>query len=222
MAYNGSEQSISGITVTGLVSGHSLAADSLTYIAKGTAKGEYAGAFSGAAKIVDGDNNDVTANYAITPVAGKLTIEATDAAVVVTIKENGGTAIYDGQSHTVSGYTIVSISNPLYTASDFKTVDDAVLSISKVDAGTYNMPITAADFENINVNFSNVTFVITDNTLVISKRAVKFTGASDIKTYNGSEQSITGITPDGLANGQSLAASSLTYIAKGTDRKSVV
>ena len=166
--YNGSEQSITGITVAGLKTGHRY--EGLTYAAKGTDKGEYVGAFTGTVKILDENNVDVTENYAITQTPGKLTITAVETEVVVTITGHKDTVTYDGAEHTVTGYD-VSISNELYKEADFTFSGTA--EVKGTGANTYPMGLKVSDFRNDSKNFANVKFVVNDGELVISKRPVK-------------------------------------------------
>ena len=166
--YNGSEQSITGITVAGLKTGHRY--ENLTYAAKGTDKGEYVGAFTGTVKILDENNVDVTENYAITQTPGKLTITAVETEVVVTITGHKATVTYDGAEHTVTGYD-VSISNELYKEADFTFTGSA--EVKGTGANTYPMGLKVSDFRNDSKNFTNVKFVVNDGELVISKRPVK-------------------------------------------------
>ena len=186
--YNGSEQSITGITVVGLKTGHRY--ENLTYAAKGTDKGEYVGAFTGTVKILDENNVDVTENYAVTKTPGKLTITAVETEVVVTIKGKTDTVEYNGQKHEVNGYEVVSISNTLYTEADFGFADGAAAHAEGTDAGEYPMNLTKDSFVNKNTNFSAVTFVVTDGGLTITKRGageekVKITAADNTVYYDG-------------------------------------
>ena len=92
---------------------------------------------------------------------------------MVTITENSGAEKYDGEKHTVRGYEVTSISNPLYTENDFTFNGDA--TIEGTDAGSYDMELKADDFTNNSKNITNVKFVIVDGTLEISKRDVTLT-----------------------------------------------
>ena len=182
VTYTGSEQSITGITPTGLLKGHTY--EGLTYAAKGTDAGEYDGAFSGTVVIKDANGTDVTENYAVTKTPGKLTINPITAKVTVTINGNTLTVKYDGDEHTVSGYTYEA-SNKLYTDKDFMYKKDVQPEAKGVNADTYMVGLAAEDFMNINDNFTNVEFIVNDGSLVIEKRVVKLTSASDEKTYDG-------------------------------------
>ena len=197
--YTGSEQEINGITEDGLLEGHTYTG--LTYSAKGKDADEYNGAFSGTVKIMNG-NADVTGNYAVTKTPGKLTITAVTGEVTVTIKENSATYTYDGTEKTVTGYTVKSISNPLYTVNDFTFSGTASVSGTKADF--YPMQVNASDFTNKNANFSNVKFVIEDGGLTInpvtSEIVVTITENSATHTYDGTEKTVTGYTVTNISN----------------------
>ena len=225
--YNGSEQSITGITVTGLKTGHRY--ENLTYEAKGTDKGEYVGAFTGTVKILDENNVDVTENYAVTQTPGKLTITAYTTEVVVTISGGTDTVTYDGNEHSVNGYEIDSIQidgkdSTLYTVNDFEFTGTA--KATGTNADKYEMGLKESDFQNISDNFTNVKFVVNDGELVINKRPVKVTAerleyaydyenpvahpADDVARYtveaaNGDRGLLTGdaLNADVLYDGQS-------------------
>ena len=108
---------------------------------------------------------------------------------------------YDGEEHSVSGYD-VAISNPLYTEADFEFTGTA--SVSGKDADTYAMGLKAADFKNINDNFSEVEFVVTDGSLTITKRSVTLTSGSAEKEYDGTPLTDSDVTVggDGFVDGE--------------------
>ena len=123
-------------------------------------------------------------NYTIVVKEGKLSIDASTEKVTVNIKEHSGTHTYDGNEKTVEGYDVKSISNPLYTADDFKF--NGTAKVSGTNAGTYDMEINVADFENKNTNFANVEFVIAEEgQLVIDKRSVTLESDTKSKPYDG-------------------------------------
>ena len=93
-------------------------------------------------------------------------------AVVVTIEGHSLTTVYDGAEHSVSGYDVKSISNPLCSASDFSFNGTAEPSASRTDAGTTNMGLTAESFTNNNQNFGSVTFQVTDGFVKINPKGV--------------------------------------------------
>ncbi|MBQ6214025.1 MAG: InlB B-repeat-containing protein [Oscillospiraceae bacterium] len=197
-------------TVTGLVK------DEVVTITYTPSSGENAGTYENGAydtdtlSIKDGET-DVTSNYTLkSATAGKLTITPVTEKVTVTITGKTGTEKYDGTEKSVEGYT-VSIDNELYKESDIKFSGDA--TVKETDAGTYNMGLTADDFENTSKNFENVEFVITDGTLEIGKRTVTLTSADDSKVYDGTALTNDTVTVggDGFASGEGA-----TYEVTGT------
>ncbi|HQA97320.1 MAG TPA: InlB B-repeat-containing protein, partial [Clostridia bacterium] len=148
----------------------------------------------GVKTVSDNSNNNNTFTVGVAAsvtqgehVFGTLSITALTDEVIVTIKENSGTETYDGTEKTVSGYTVTSISNPLYKETDFTFSGTA--SVSGKNAGTYNMELKPADFTNNNANFTNIRFVIVDGTLTINPRAVTVTAQDKAFIYTGTAQS---------------------------------
>ena len=172
-------------------------------------------------------------NYMIETNKGTLEVTPVTTAVKVTIKENGGTFKYDGEKKTVTGYTVKAITNPLYTEDDFTFGGTA--SVEGTNAGTYDMEVKAADFKNISKNFTNVTFEVEDDQLVIEKRKVTLTSATDKKVYDGTalKNNEVTVTGDGFAANEGAAYdvtgsqtnvgesdNAFTYVLnKGTDAK---
>ena len=159
--------------------------------------------------------NTKAANYEITTEEGILTVISDDKEVVVQIKGNTKTEKYDGTAKTVNGYEIVSISNSLYRVSDIHFAK-ATAEVTKTNAGEYPMGLTAADFSNVNDNFSKVTFVVTDGKLTITKRDVTLTSATDQKVYDGTALTNDEVTVsgDGFAAGEGA-----TYDVTGSQTK---
>ena len=195
--------------------GNALTNDTVTVGGDGFADGEGAAYdVTGSQTVVGESDNTFTYtlnkgtkadNYTIEKTEGKLKVTAATDEVVVTIKENAGTAKYDGTEKTVTGYTVTNISNKLYAEKDFTFNGKA--EVKGTDAGTYDMALKASDFTNRNANFSKVTFVIEDGQLVIEKRKVTLTSASDSKTYDGNALTNDTVTVggDGFADGEGAA-----------------
>ncbi|MDD3177854.1 MAG: InlB B-repeat-containing protein, partial [Atopobiaceae bacterium] len=162
-----------------------------------TESGSSANSFSYKAK--SGTNLD---NYDITKSEGALTVDPVTSEVVVTINGHSANATYDGASHSVTGYTVASISNSLYTANDFSLTGTD--TVSAVDAGSYPMGLTAASFANTSKNYTNVRFVVSDGSLEVAKRAVTLTSATDTKVYDGTElkNSTVTVSGEGWATGE--------------------
>ena len=138
--------------------------------------------------------------------------------VTVTIKGNTDIKTYDGTEKTVTGYTVESISNPLYKDTDFTF--NGTAEATGTDAGNYEMGLKDSDFENNNNNFKTVKFVVTDGTLTINKRSVTLTSASDSKVYDGTpltKPEVT-VTGDGFVDGEVTditAIGSVTNVSEG-------
>ena len=157
-------------------------------------------------------------NYAIEKKEGTLTITAADAEVIVTIAGNTDNVLYDGNSHSVNGYTVKSISNKLYTADDFKF--NGTDSVTQTNAGTYPMGLKAEQFSNNNENFKKVTFVVEDGSLTINKLNVVLTSETASKTYDGTAltKPIVKVTGDGFVAGEVSdikATGSVTHVSAG-------
>ena len=203
--YKGSEQTISGYT--GAPEGVTF--NGISASGSGTDVGEYGVTFGeGTVGKVDTTNKYIVTET--TP--GKLTIKPVE--VTVTIKGNTKTETYDGTKYTVTGYTIESISNDLYSADNVTLKDGAKAEAKGTNAGDYMMGLTKESFENKNTNFK-VTFVVEDGKLTIAKRDVTVTGESATKVYNGQTQEINGYTVDNLVKGHEMTG--VTYSAKGKD-----
>ena len=147
-------------------------------------------------------------NYTVETKPGKLTVTPVTAEVTVTITGNNGSMGYDGNEHSVTGYKVESISNPLYTAADFAF--SGTDSVTGTDAGTYMMGLTPAQFENTNPNFENVTFSVTDGALTITPMPLTITAGSDSKAYNGTPLTNDTFTRTSLAAGDTLASVTVT------------
>ncbi len=134
-------------------------------------------------------------NYSIEKDEGTLKITPVTDKVTVTITGNTDTKVYDGDEHTVTGYT-TAIDNPLYTVSDFTFTGEAIAK--GTDADSYQMELSKSQFANTNTNFTNVEFAVTDGKLTITPRPVTITAKSANFTYDGQthtlpEAEITGL-----------------------------
>ena len=111
--------------------------------------------------------------------------------VVVTIAGQQSSVFYDGEEHSVSGYS-VAINHPLYHQSDYTF--NGTAEASRTDVGTAYMGLNADQFTNINTNFTNVTFDVTDGKQIVEPNSAQVTIIGHTRTvaYNGSEQTVTG------------------------------
>ena len=143
---------------------------------------------------------DVAASQPETPLTAKIM----PLPVTVTITGNNNTADYDGEEHTVSGYT-AKASSTLYKLSDheiiFTPAEDAVLEgdeivAKRTDVGTTAMGLATDQFSvEEDANFT-VTFKVDDGYQTITPLpvAVTINGNSNTTTYDGQEHVISGYT----------------------------
>ena len=125
--------------------------------------------------------------------------QAAPIAVTVTITGNTSTVDYDGEEHSVSGYTVTAIeidgvATDLYTEADFTF--DSTAAAARTVAGTTYMGLTSNLFTNTNANFS-VTFDVTDGYVTIGKRAATVTADSTGKTYGDNDPASFTATVEG-------------------------
>ena len=112
--------------------------------------------------------------------------------LLIEVKGNNDSHVYDGENHSVSGYTLS------YTV-DGKTVsglpdgltlnEDAAKERKATgkDVGTYKIGLTEGDFKvtGSDANKYTVAIKVTDGQLLITKRAVHLKSESATKTYDG-------------------------------------
>ena len=164
-------------------------------------------------------------NYSITKNEGTLSITPVTDEVTVRINGNKDTATYNGTEQSVSGYTVESISNTLYTSTDF-TLNGQAKATGK-DAATYPMNLDATQFVNNNTNFSNVKFEIAeDGQLVINPRAVTLTSEKASKPYDGTPLTRPNVKVEGnFVDGEVTevkATGSVTYVSEGDVTNTIV
>ena len=134
-------------------------------------------------------------NYSIEKDEGTLKITPVTDKVTVTITGNNDSVGYDGDEHSVTGYT-TAIDNQLYTVSDFTFTGEAIAK--GTDADSYQMGLNKSQFANSSANFANVEFVVNDGALTVTPRPVTITAKSASFTYDGQthtlpEAEITGL-----------------------------
>ena len=116
-------------------------------------------------------NDDTKAsNYNIEVKFGKLYITTQDGQVIVVITGHKKTYDYDGTEKTVSGYDVSITEGSTYAETDFTFNGNA--EVKATEANTYPMGLKASDFTNNNTNYSSVTFVVNDGSLVINPKSI--------------------------------------------------
>ena len=222
VTYNGEEQSVEGYTVTS-----NPANADVTLVGKAVATGTDADTYPMGLK-----PSDFTAT---SPNYNNVTIEVTDGylkidpitdKVTVTVTEKSGSAVYDGQEHSVTGYETMAADNALYNTADVAETPTDAWTAKGTNAGKYQVGIKSGDFKNTSVNFTNVAFVIADGALEITpvtdKVTVTVVEKSDNVTYDAAEHSITGyetMTADNALYDIANVAKTPTaaWTAKGTE-----
>jgi hypothetical protein len=199
--YNGTEQNVSGFTVDGLVNGEdaSVLSGVTTNGGKGTNAGSYTLTASGSAD-----------NYELTFVDGALTINKAQA----TVTANSGTTTYNGTEQSVDGFTVDGLVN----GEDQSVLTGVTTSGGKgTNAGSYVLTVDGGSADNYELSF-------VDGTLTINKAQATVTANSGSTIYNGTEQSVSGFTVDGLVNDEdeSVLSGVNTSGGKGTNAGSYV
>jgi hypothetical protein len=148
----------------------------------------------------------------------------TPATMAITITGTTYETTYDAQEHTVSGYTATSTSSLFNPAKVVRT--GGTPSVTETNVNTYQMGLAESQFSYDDPNFENVSFSVTDGWLKINQAnlTVTVTGHNDTKTYNGSEQSVTGYDIS-IPSGATLTTEAISgpaqsdAIAQGTNVK---
>lgn len=199
---------------------------------KGTDAGDYPYTFaSGTAGTVSTDGKHIVAKTN----DGKLVINPNSQQVVVKVKGSTGGGKYDGEEHSVEGYTVSYVVGGAASAgapAGFDAGDISFAGTAKVtgtDAGSYPMGLDAGDFGYAGRNFSNVSFEVEDGQLTISKREVVVKPKDASRVFDGealeaSEWEVAEGSPDQFLAGQGISdpVFSGSQTAPGTSESSIV
>ncbi len=194
-------------SATHAYNGKALTNDEVTVSGDGFAEGEGASYEVTGSRTVTGisDNcfeytlNEGTkaGNYDITKVYGKLNVTNRDAKYVLTMNPNGGTEMYDGEEHSVSGF----ISTKAVVDGDTYEVSGLEATASGTDAGTYDVSVTGnpvvkdASGNDVTDQFS----VVTESAiLTITPRSVLLRSSDESFEYDGKAHTGSGkVTEEG-------------------------
>ncbi len=145
------------------------------------------------------DSNYKASNYDITKQEGTLKVTHIGTNITVYIQGNTDTYEYDGKYHGISGYKITEVDGAkkdLYDATkNVKFTGDLNAKTYKdvnTQADGYPGSIYVADFKNISNNFSNVTFIVKQGTVLITPRTYTITTESATKSYDGKALTASG------------------------------
>ena len=184
----------SGYTISGLASGDTLSSITIT---SSTAEVTDAGSIEvSGAKIVNSNDTEVTANYAITYVSGTLVIQP----ATMDSSATGYEGIYDGEAHGIT----VNVTN----------VDDATITYSMDEGAEYTSENPAfTDVGTYTVYYKiekeNYTTVEGSATVKITKREMTITADNQTIIVGGSIDNCK-YTAIGLLDGHALVSVTLT------------
>ena len=213
VTYNGKEQTVEGYTVTS-----NPANATVTLVGQAIASGTDAGTYPMGLK-----PSDFTAT---SPNYNNVTVEVTDGyleinpitdKVTVTVTEKSGSAVYNGQEHSVTGYETMTANNALYDVKkNVAETQTAAWTAKGTDVGEYPVGIVSGDFANTSKNFTNVVFTVVDGALTISpisEKTITVTAASGSKKYDG-----TPLTNNGFSctEGVLVPGDVLTAVVEGS------
>ena len=183
--YDGAEHTAAGLKTSEFtVGGQKYTVEGLnTSDPKAVNAGEYANTISGTPVVKDANGNDVSSQFAVTLVPGKLKI----AKRPVTLTSASESRVYTGEALTNHGVTV--------GGDGFVAGEGAVYSVTGTITDAGKVANTFTYERNSNTNFDNYTITKEEGTLevmpVADKVIVTITGNSATLPYNGSEQSVT-------------------------------
>ncbi len=116
--------------------------------------------------------------------------------LTIYISLHGDIVEYDGEPHSVTGFDITEISHPSFSKEDLKFIGTkADSTATRTDVGATTMNVTSESFENLNKNFSKITYVIDEHSMVVTPRLgveVTIIEHTDTFTYDGEVHAVAG------------------------------
>ena len=186
--YDGTEKTVSGVTGTTPTNdkGVTFTVEGLSATVSGTDAGEYTNEVSGTPVVKDAAGNDVTSQFKVKTVNGKLVIDKR----AVTIKPKDATKAYDGTDLKASEFVTEGFVKD-------QGVKSATFTGSQLNVGTSKSGIDGyvlADGTNANNYDITKGTGNLEVTPVSDEVTVTITGNAATLKYNGTEQSVTGYT----------------------------
>ena len=213
VTYNGKAQSVEGYTVTS-----NPANATVTLVGEAVASGTDAGTYPMGLSAADFTATSPNyKNVTIEVTDGYLEIDPITDKVTVTVTEKSGSAVYNGQEHSVTGYETMTANNALYDVKkNVAETQTAAWTAKGTDVGKYPVGIVSGDFANTSKNFTNVVFTVADGALTISpitEKTITVTAASGSKKYDG-----TPLTNNGFSctEGVLVPGDVLTAVVEGS------
>lgn len=214
--YDGTEKTVSGVTGTTPTNdkGATFTVEGLSATVSGTDAGEYTNEVSGTPVVKDAAGNDVTSQFKVKTVNGKLVIDKR----AVTIKPKNATKAYDGKPLKAIEWEIVSGSFV-----DGQSIADPQYNGSQTVPGSSESSITKWGYAE-GTNAANYNITAAKGSLTVTDRAdgekykitVKANSAESI--YDGNEHAVEGFgTLEFAVDGNEYTVSGLSASVSGTD-----
>ena len=138
--------------------------------------------------------------------------------ITINISGTTDTVSFNGSKQRVEGFTSDASS---YRGVIVTIKDPHKAVASGIDAGQYMMGLKPADFEVESPNYSNISVILNDGSLIIKPNSnpitVTIKGNTDTVPYNGSEQRVEGFISDAPEGVTIDYVDGSTAEAKGTD-----
>lgn len=213
--YDGTEKTVSGVTGTTPTNdkGATFTVEGLSATVSGTDAGEYTNEVSGTPVVKDAAGNDVTSQFKVKTVNGKLVIDKR----AVTIKPKDATKAYDGKPLKATEWEVVSGSFV-----DGQSIADPQYDGSQTVPGSSESSITWSYAEGTNADNYNITAA--KGSLTVTDRAdgekyeITVTANSAEFTYDGNEHMAEGFkTLEFTVDGNEYTVSGLSASVARTD-----
>ena len=213
--YDGTEKTVSGVTGTTPTNdkGATFTVEGLSATVSGIDAGEYTNEVSGTPVVKDAAGNDVTSQFKVKTVNGKLVIDKR----AVTIKPKDATKAYDGKPLKATEWEVVSGSFV-----DGQSIADPQYDGSQTVPGSSESSITWSYAEGTNADNYNITAA--KGSLTVTDRAdgekyeITVTANSAEFTYDGNEHMAEGFkTLEFTVDGNEYTVSGLSASVSGTD-----
>ena len=219
--YDGTEKTVSGVTVFGVTDttftndkGARFTVEGLSASVSGTDAGEYANEVSGTPVVKDAAGNDVTSQFKVKTVNGKLVIDKR----AVTIKPKDATKAYDGEPLKATEWEVVSGSFV-----NGQSIADPQYGGSQTVPGSSESSITTWGYAE-DTNADNYRITAAKGSLTVTDRAdgekykIAVTANSAEFTYDGNEHAVEGFeTLEFTVDGNEYTVSGLSASVVKTD-----
>lgn len=206
--YDGKDHSNNGSSVTegSLADGHNYTAEVTGTVHN---QGDEADNVISNIHIYDGENNDVTTNYQIKPVNGRLSVNTINAEITATVKINPKSSDYNGYEQKFTElngedysieFTFADTSKQIDTTG--WTIEGSTITTSRTNAGESTVDfenkqsLVVKDKEGNPVNSATVNVI--PGKLTINKVGLTITADSDDKEYDGKPLTANSYSTQGL------------------------